>query len=271
MIQNTYSIIAENDESIWDDKTGVIYHFPKRYLSILSEGTKVIYYKGSLKNKAFKDARKSDSPYYFGIAEIGKIYDDKESSKGDKFALIENFQEFLNPVFIKYENEYLEYIPASRASNYWRDGVRKINGEIYQRITNLAEGLTDIKPDKVEIDLSQETGENYEFESYYEGDKTRKYVTVYERNPKLRKQALQIHGYDCKGCGFNFEKFYGSHGKDFIHIHHIKPVSQFDAPEKVNPETDLVPLCPNCHSMVHRDRKKTIPIEELIILIKQNR
>lgn len=270
MIDSTYAIIAENDESIWDDKTGAIYHFPKRYLNILIEGTRVIYYKGMLKNKVFKDSRMSDSPYYFGIAEIGKIYDDKESSKGDKFALIENFQKFSNPVFIKYEDQYLEYIPSSRVNNYWRDGVRKISGDVYQKIVSFAGSLPDIETDNVEINLSQNESDSYVFESYYEGDKTKKYVTVYERNPKLRKQALQIHGYDCKVCGFNFEKFYGSLGKGFIHIHHIKPVSQFDAPEKVNPETDLVPLCPNCHSMIHKKRNETITIEQLKLLMMQN-
>ena len=48
-----YTVITENDESAWKDKTGVLYHFPKRYLKYLTPGTRVIYYKGKLKNKSF--------------------------------------------------------------------------------------------------------------------------------------------------------------------------------------------------------------------------
>jgi len=37
-----YTIITENDESQWDDDTGVLYHFPKKYLKHLQPGTNVI-------------------------------------------------------------------------------------------------------------------------------------------------------------------------------------------------------------------------------------
>lgn len=38
----TYTIITENDKSEWKDETGEVYHFPKRYLTLLPEGGKVI-------------------------------------------------------------------------------------------------------------------------------------------------------------------------------------------------------------------------------------
>ena len=44
------TVIAENDVSQWDDKTGLEYHFPKRYIPLLRKGTRVIYYKGKMKN-----------------------------------------------------------------------------------------------------------------------------------------------------------------------------------------------------------------------------
>ena len=31
-----YAVIVENDISAWADETGVLYHFPKRYLEILN-------------------------------------------------------------------------------------------------------------------------------------------------------------------------------------------------------------------------------------------
>jgi len=37
-----------------------------------------------------------------------------------------------------------------------------------------------------------------------------------------------------------------------IHVHHIVPVSQMQSSYQLNPIKDLVPLCPNCHNIVHR-------------------
>ena len=31
----------------------------------------------------------------------------------------------------------------------------------------------------------------------------------------------------------------------------------------VNPKTDLVPLCSNCHKMIHKNKDKPLAIEEL--------
>ena len=52
-----FTAITENDESQWDDTTGVSYHFPKRYLKYLEPGTNVVYYKGRIKNTAFREHR----------------------------------------------------------------------------------------------------------------------------------------------------------------------------------------------------------------------
>lgn len=95
-----------------------------------------------------------------------------------------------------------------------------------------------------------------------EGKKKVRYTTIYERDPKFRNDAIEIHGTTCKCCGFNFEKSYGDLGKDFIHVHHIKPISE-SGETIVNPETDLVVLCPNCHYMIHRKRNYTPSVEEL--------
>lgn len=84
-----------------------------------------------------------------------------------------------------------------------------------------------------------------------------------ERNPKNRKVAIKRHGLDCFICGFNFEEIYGERGKDFIEVHHIKPLRTLEEMVKVNPETDLVPLCANCHRMVHRRKDNFLTLESL--------
>ena len=268
--EQTFTIITENDESMWSDETGILYHFPKRYLKHLQTGTKVIYYKGVLKNSVYREKRMTESAHYFGTARIGKIYDDRSSNKEDKFAVIEDFQPFNNDVSIKQNGEYIEQIPESRKSNYWRDGVRKIDREIFEKILNLAGDLQEPCENQSGESIS-ENNDELVFESFAEGSKTKKYVTTYERNPKLRKIALKIHGYDCKGCGFNFETAYGEHGKDFIHVHHLNPISEFDGSQIVNPETDMTVLCPNCHSMVHRYKTKTLSLDDLQTLINSRK
>ncbi len=256
------AVIAENDVSIWDDQTGAVYHYPRRYSAILKPGVQVVYYKGKLTDKSFADQRLSAQPHYFGIARIGKVYPDPESSKGDLFALIESFQPFEQAVLAKEGDSYLEPIPPSKASNYWRSGVREIGQATFDSILARAE----IKP----LQVAESWGDRAlgGFESRTEGSPSTYYGVRYERDPTLRLQAIAIHGVACKACGFDFGKAYGEYAKGFIHVHHTQPISEFEAPKAVNPETDLVPLCANCHAVVHRRRDRTLSVDELKGLVR---
>lgn len=92
----------------------------------------------------------------------------------------------------------------------------------------------------------------------------------YERDSKNRSLAIKKHGVKCYACGFNFEEVYGERGKDFIEVHHIKPLSTLEEAVEINPETDLVPLCANCHRMVHRRKDEVLSIKELKEIIGKN-
>ena len=95
-----------------------------------------------------------------------------------------------------------------------------------------------------------------------EGGLTHALRSEYERDPVLRAQAIEIHGLDCKACGFNFERKYGVHGAGFAEVHHSIPLSQGQERES-DPASDLVVLCANCHRMVHRKWGEVLSIEEL--------
>lgn len=84
-----------------------------------------------------------------------------------------------------------------------------------------------------------------------EGRHSRIEVTRYERNPSNRAAAIAFHGAFCKVCGFDFKQVYGSFGHGYIEVHHLVPVSVMGEAYAINPATDLLPLCSNCHSMVH--------------------
>lgn len=251
------AVITENDVSIWDDKSGAVYHFPKRYSGILKPGVRVVYYKGKLTDKAFADQRLSVSPHYFGVARIGKVYPDVKSTKGDLFAMIEDFQPFESAVMAREGDSYLESIPPSKAANFWRTSVREISRTSFESIFSRAK----LKPQ--ETKEGQEIEEEQEFHSRVEGSLSSYYGVRYERDSKLRLQSIAIHGLTCKGCGFDFEKAYGEYAKGYIHVHHLLPISEFGKPKEVDPETDLVTLCANCHAVIHRRRDSTLSLSEL--------
>jgi len=101
-----------------------------------------------------------------------------------------------------------------------------------------------------EIDYPDEV--TTDTDGYQEGSVKAILINQYERDPKARKACLDLHGYDCKVCGFNFLETYGERGRDFVHVHHIVPLATIGKSYKVNPAKDLVPVCPNCHAMLHR-------------------
>lgn len=254
-------MITENDVSNWNDDTGKLYHFPKTYKNFLTKGTQVLYYKGRLKDKSFISKRMHNEPHYFGIGQIGNVFLDVNSSKGDYYAEVINFQRFTYPVLSKNSGEYLEEIPASKKNNYWRNGVRPISERAYKRILS----ASDLNSKNETNDIQQ--GDQKAYTSFEGGSKLR-YTTTYERDPKLRDNAIEIHGLNCMACGFNFKNAYGDWGAGFIHVHHTKPVA-ISGPREVNPVTDMVVLCPNCHSMVHRRKNKTLSLEELKSMLRR--
>lgn len=103
------------------------------------------------------------------------------------------------------------------------------------------------------------------FISDKEGAKRVEIHVSYERSLKNRSKAIEIHGTTCKVCGFNFNEFYGSDlARHFIEVHHITPLSKIsEEQQNVDPAIDLIPLCSNCHSMIHRQRDIVMSVEEL--------
>lgn len=85
-----------------------------------------------------------------------------------------------------------------------------------------------------------------------EGASSQILVNRYERDPRNREAAIAIHGKSCMACGFNFRAVYGDLGDEYIVIHHITPVSVIGDDYIIDPQTDLVAVCANCHAMVHR-------------------
>lgn len=92
-------------------------------------------------------------------------------------------------------------------------------------------------------------------EEYVEFLRFKEQVLVAEqhRNREARRKCLEKFGAKCQICGFESEAEYGIPG--IIEVHHKDPVADIDGSRTVNPETDLIPLCPNCHAIVHSKKR----------------
>lgn len=99
-------------------------------------------------------------------------------------------------------------------------------------------------------------------EALYEGALMTVKANKYERNQKARRECVALKGYKCLVCGKDFEASYGEIGKGFIHVHHLTPISSIGKEYQLDVANDLVPVCPNCHYMLHR-RNPPYTIEEL--------
>lgn len=138
----------------------------------------------------------------------------------------------------------------------------------FQRVGNNIYDIVFLNLDEIEEEIT-DLRESYEYIAEKEGRRRYILTTKYERKPENRTAAIKIHGLKCMACGFDFEAVYGELGKDFIEVHHAIPLSSVDEEIEVNPKTDLICLCSNCHSMVHRNRMHTLTLEELKSFIRQ--
>lgn len=170
----------------------------------------------------------------------------KKEIEGNGDSLVDYMYQLSNKCYELYKNELVFSIRNSKIEKDVQD-----DGNLFNTI-NL-----DIEAEQAEEGHGIEGNVKYYFGKRY------------ERDAKNRRLAIKKHGLNCYTCGFNFEEVYGERGKDFIEVHHIKPLSTLEEAVEINPDTDLVPLCANCHRMVHRRKDDVLSIEELKEIIRK--
>ena len=107
--------------------------------------------------------------------------------------------------------------------------------------------------------------------NYKEGATKTITVNAYERNTKAKTACLEYYGTKCRICGFEFAQKYGEQFKNKIHVHHVKPISTIKSEYQLDPIKDLIPVCPNCHMILHSKGKNEVyTIEEVKKMIKDN-
>jgi 5-methylcytosine-specific restriction enzyme A len=93
-------------------------------------------------------------------------------------------------------------------------------------------------------------------------------VNRYERNSKARRICIQHYGLKCMICEFDFQEVYGNIAEGFIQVHHIVPLSELSGEYEVDPARDLIPICANCHSVIHLTRP-AMKVEDLQKMVKK--
>jgi hypothetical protein len=116
-----------------------------------------------------------------------------------------------------------------------------------------------LRLEKVEVDVGQGADSGLDRLRYVEGASGQVTRNVYERNPEARAACLRHYGLRCCVCGIAFREEYGDRGGGFIHVHHLEPLSGQKHRMLTDPVTDLVPVCPNCHAMLHAGRELITP------------
>ena len=119
----------------WADREGVQYHFPNKYRNLVKSGLPFVYYRG-----VRRMGGKRGEPEYYGVGRVGDVWLDEEHPADraqDRrwFCAIEDYREFEVPVPWKRGGSALEKIRL----NQFRDGVRSLPIETFERICALAD------------------------------------------------------------------------------------------------------------------------------------
>jgi 5-methylcytosine-specific restriction protein A len=156
---------------------------------------------------------------------------------------------------IEEEGYRLKTFAMQAKGGTWKEGVvpkiksfrRELTERTLKKIGKSWYAVDSEVPDPIPEELSAA-------QAFPEGARHRVTINAYERNRKARAACIAHHGYLCAVCRFDFEKGYGDLGKEFIHVHHTTPIGQVGKEYELNPITDLVPICPNCHAIIHRTK-----------------
>jgi predicted HNH restriction endonuclease len=149
---------------------------------------------------------------------------------------------------------------------YYKDTGWNMWEELQEALENLIL-VSDNTNDTIER-LPTETLPFEDQELYKEGKVVQVFVNRYERNQNARIKCLAHFGNKCQVCDFDFGSVYGDIAAGFIHVHHKAQLAEIGEEYEVDPINDLIPVCANCHSVIHLT-KPALTIEELKKLVKK--
>ncbi len=181
---------------------------------------------------------------YFGVT-LGSIYDLTDSAEIDRLRKLITTHPILKSVDMNAEPRYTEVLRWYRLFVMHADQPVKpyaVEGE--------TEGTEMASEDRSNTRTTEQT-------IYLEGEAAENQsADLRRRNMHLRQACISyykmLHGgrLVCECCGFDFQRAYAI-SDEYIEVHHQHPFSHTEGQHEVCAETDLVPLCANCHRMIH--------------------
>lgn len=176
---------------------------------------------------------------------------------------------------IKYLNYSFRVVETDGTNSYWQipfegwhvdyDYKKPFIWKIRNELLVAIENLNLFQNDEIEKFIFTDK----EIASMKEAKRKQIFISQIERNPVNRNNAIKFHGCFCCVCGFDFEKFYGELGKNYIEVHHIVPLNKVAENTPINPKFDLICVCSNCHRMLHRKKGETIEASYLKSIIEK--
>lgn len=141
----------------------------------------------------------------------------------------------------------------------WRTGIQGSGFPVSPEDAETLLSLLDFE----EVGASDQVAEELTPGHYWEGAAVLITVNRYERDRAARAVCLRHHGYTCQACDADLTKTYGPElGRRAIHVHHIVPMAeQGGEGYHLDPINDLVPLCPNCHNVIHKTKPVMTPAQ----------
>lgn len=254
---------------------------------IISANSQMYDHSSSFEHFSFIDWRQGN--VIFSIDDIVFIYSTRPTSMIQYKCIVEKINLYFPN--IRDDKEYWKDEKEYRKSINGKFMRLKLIDQIYNQKLNLEnlkinglsaapQGPVKVKPNLLEY-INSNFSDSYQTEIFpemldaetvqFEGIKKQVLVNKYERSSIARKKCIEFHGLNCKVCELNFSEKYGEIGNEFIHIHHLTPIHKVGKEYKVDYKNDLIPVCPNCHSMLHRkfnDKEPTI--DELKNMINKN-
>ncbi len=185
------------------------------------------------------------------------------------------FSEFLGASPVTYDEDPTRDMTVAHLVTFWHDG-EAWHWVMRKGLRRALEesGLVTPRPHESAV-LSQvsalpytdpnaltEIADGSEEEQFWEGHVQVVRVNKYERNLQARRKCISHFGPQCQVCHVRLTDIYGPLALEYIQVHHLRPISEIGERYKINPLTDLIPVCPNCHTMLHRNNPP-LSVEEL--------
>ena len=194
------------------------------------------------------------TPRYYRPAELCGL----DGAEHEYRIAVEWFLDLTNsPIGIEHMRERFGYKPGATVTRGTIHRIVKQRGEVAGLIEE-SQALLSLLP-----------GEVARPAAYIEGATRCVSVNAYERSREAIVECKARRGTRCIVCGFDFGAVYGAEFAGFIHVHHLRPLSEIGEQYEVDPVADLCPVCPNCHAIIHHGGRLRHPDEVKQLVARQ--